>query len=411
MNSPHTYFNEWEPYCVEWLGNLWPSAVVDGRDIREVNDDLCEYHRVHLFAGIGGWEYALQLANWPSDETVWTGSCPCQPFSRAGKRGIHQNAKRGRDDERHLWPAMFDLVCRHLPPVLFGEQVAGKAGLEWFDGVRTNLESVGYTCGMAVLPAACVGAPHNRERIFWLADSAWTPRDRPIMRSDERTHRREFGKEWRDYRLVRCVGSDGGTRRTGTRVQPLAARLPGDLGRLLAYGNSIVPQVAAEFIMAYMEAKNMKVLDESNRTPFVQTAQVASTEPQKSKMRVPQLRVLSALMPEDTTTDPINWSLFTAVNIADNLGASLISDLIRRALRGIQVGSTSSVSYPGLLELGYVESVTFNIDGVEETNYRITPTGVVAYLAQILEFGPPPAKTRNRESCTNKRYSKSPPSQ
>jgi DNA (cytosine-5)-methyltransferase 1 len=271
------YFNEWNNYCAKWLHNLWPSAVVDGRDIREVkDDDLCSYYRVHLFAGIGGWEYALQLAGWPADETVWTGSCPCQPFSRAGKRGS-QDARRGRDDERHLWPHMLELICRHLPPTIIGEQVAGKAGLEWFDGVQTNLEGLGYTCGMAVLPAACVGSPHIRERIFWLADSSWTPRDGAIVRGDARTHSRVTGQEWRNYRLIRCIGpdSDGGTRRTGTRVQPLAPRIPGDLERLLAYGNSIVPQVAAEFISAYMEVKGInacikedtdKVHDEQHAT-------------------------------------------------------------------------------------------------------------------------------------------------
>lgn len=246
---PLLYFNELAAYPAQWLRNLWPDAVVDGRSIVEVNDDLSEYHRVHLFAGIGGWEYALTLAGWPDSDTVWTGSCPCQPFSVCGKGG-------GSADKRHLWPSMCDLIAANRPPVVFGEQVAGKRGLEWFDGVRADLEEIGYSCGMAVLPAACVGSPHRRDRIFWVADSAWSPRVGTIGRGDARVDRRVTGEGgWSDYRSYGC--RDGKVRRVGTGVQPLAPRIPGDVGRLLAYGNSIVPQVAAVFIRAFMSVKEI----------------------------------------------------------------------------------------------------------------------------------------------------------
>lgn len=240
-----TYYNEWESYPARWLQNLFPDSDVDDRDIREVHaSDVAPYDRVHLFAGIGGWEYALKLAGWPDDASVWTGSCPCQPFSRCGKQ-------EGENDERHLWPEMFRLIEGYRPPVVFGEQVAGKRGLEWFDGVRSDLEAIGYSCGMAVLPAACVGAPHNRERIFWVANSTWSTRIRSIRRSDPWMDSRITGQGWRDYRSLLC--RDGKIRRTGTKVLPLAARIPGDVDKLLAYGNSIVPQVAALFIRAYMD--------------------------------------------------------------------------------------------------------------------------------------------------------------
>ena len=239
-----TYYNEWEQYPAEWLHNLYPNADVDDRSIRDVGvSDMSGYDRVHLFAGIGGWEYALQLSRWPDDVPVWTGSCPCQPFSRCGKQ-------KGEDDERHLWPEMLRLIDGNRPPVVFGEQTAGKRGLEWFDGVRADLEGIGYSLGMAVLPAACVGAPHNRERIFWVADSAWAAWDGSVVRGDARAHGRVAGQEWRDYHSYNC--SDGKVRRVGCGVQPLDARVPGDLGRLLAYGNAIKPQVAQVFIEAYM---------------------------------------------------------------------------------------------------------------------------------------------------------------
>lgn len=79
------YLNELEPYAAQWLRNLWPDAVVDARSILDVRaDDLRGHARVHLFAGIGGWQYALELAGWPADAPIWTGSCPCQPLQRRG---------------------------------------------------------------------------------------------------------------------------------------------------------------------------------------------------------------------------------------------------------------------------------------------------------------------------------------
>ena len=102
------YYNEHEPYAAQWLRNLIAAGHiapgdVDARDIQEVTpDDLTGYTQCHFFAGLGGFSYALRLADWPDDRPVWTGSCPCQPFSPAGKRA-------GTDDPRHLWPAWFRL--------------------------------------------------------------------------------------------------------------------------------------------------------------------------------------------------------------------------------------------------------------------------------------------------------------
>ena len=87
---------------------------------------------------------------------------PRQPFSVAGKKG-------GHEDERHLWPVWFDLIRERRPPVVFGEQVASRDGLDWLDAVQADLEAANYAVGALDLCAAGVGAPHIRQRVFFVA--------------------------------------------------------------------------------------------------------------------------------------------------------------------------------------------------------------------------------------------------
>jgi DNA (cytosine-5)-methyltransferase 1 len=165
------YYNEHDPYAAQWLRNLVASGHiapgdVDERSIVDVRpDDLRGYTQCHFFAGIGGWSYALWLAGIPDDRPVWTGSCPCQPFSAAGK------GKAG-DDGRHLWPAWFSLIRECRPAIVFGEQVEAAIGWGWLDLVFSDLEAEGYACGASVLPACGVGAPHIRQRVWFVADAS-----------------------------------------------------------------------------------------------------------------------------------------------------------------------------------------------------------------------------------------------
>ena len=162
------YYNEIDPYAAQWLRNLIAAGLiapgdVDERDIRDVRPgDLRGYTQCHFFAGIGVWSYALRLAGWPDDRPVWTGSCPCQPFSAAGKGA-------GFADERHLWPHFHWLIAQCRPPVVFGEQVASKDGLAWLDLVQADLEGTDYTSGAVDTCAAGFGAPHIRQRLYWVA--------------------------------------------------------------------------------------------------------------------------------------------------------------------------------------------------------------------------------------------------
>lgn len=171
------YYNENEPFAAQWLreliaaGQIAPGDV-DERDIRDVvPTEISGYTQCHFFAGIGVWSYALRRAGWPDDRPVWTGSCPCQPFSSAGKRG-------GASDERHLWPSFFHLIESCQPQVVFGEQVASKDGLAWLDLVQTDLEGTGYSVWPFDLCAAGLGAPHIRQRLYFVADAAGDGRSR-----------------------------------------------------------------------------------------------------------------------------------------------------------------------------------------------------------------------------------------
>lgn len=326
------YYNEIDPYCAQWLRQLIEAgAIADGevdeRDIRDVKpDEISGFDQCHFFAGIGGWSYGLRLAGWPDDRPVWTGSCPCQPFSAAGKGA-------GFADERHLWPAWFHLISQRNPRVVFGEQVASPDGLSWLDVVHADLESAGYAVGAADLCAAGVGAPHIRQRLWFVADAdgrhTSTERqqrsrkqrllaesggpdglaDTPQVRWRRWTTeiRRETGRDvtrsgmrlgdtgspgsrwnagtvpgaqeegegerlesrrlpdsawsasetfWSDCDWIPC--RDGKTRPVEPGTFPLAHGVPARLGKLRAYGNAIVPQVAATFIDAFLSVERYR---------------------------------------------------------------------------------------------------------------------------------------------------------
>ena len=164
------YYNEIDPFAAQWLRNLISAGhiapgEVDERSIEDVKpDDVRGFTQCHFFAGIGVWSHALRSAGWEDARPVWSGSCPCQPFSCAGKQ-------LGTADKRHLWPAWFRLICECKPSVVVGEQVAGPAALAWLDLVSVDLEDAGYAVGAADLCAAGVGAPHIRQRLYWMGVS------------------------------------------------------------------------------------------------------------------------------------------------------------------------------------------------------------------------------------------------
>ncbi|HFD7189349.1 TPA: DNA cytosine methyltransferase [Klebsiella pneumoniae] len=168
--SAAAYYNEIDPFAAQWLRNLIAAGhiapgEVDERSIEDVTpDDLRGFTQCHFFAGIGVWSHSLRLAGWPDDRPVWTGSCPCQPFSPAGKGD-------GFADERHLWPQFFHLISERRPQHVFGEQVAAGNANVWFDLVQADLEGMGYAFGLVPFTSAGIGAPHIRERAYWVANA------------------------------------------------------------------------------------------------------------------------------------------------------------------------------------------------------------------------------------------------
>jgi DNA (cytosine-5)-methyltransferase 1 len=278
------YYNENDPKAAAWLRELIKQGCiakgeVDTRSIEDVTpSDLNGFSQCHFFAGIGGWSYALRLAGWTDDRPVWTGSCPCQPFSTAGKG-------KGIADERHLWPALYHLIQQCRPAVVFGEQVASPDGLAWFDIVQADLEDQDYACGAADLCAAGVGAPHIRQRLYWMAYSS-SKRLEGHPRHDGATRRKasagsasksgafsrvqhtesdgwkqrrsESGRRstsggcfWLPSDWIDC--RDGKARPIEPGTFPLANGVSGRVGLLRGYGNAIVPEVATLFIQAGME--------------------------------------------------------------------------------------------------------------------------------------------------------------
>lgn len=269
-----------------------------------------------LFSGIGGFDLAAEWMGWTNvfhcewnefgqrvlkhhfpksksygditqtdftihrgDIDILTGGFPCQPYSMAGKR-------LGKEDERHLWPEMLRVIRETAPSYVVGENVRGltnwNGGLV-FDEVQADLEAIGYEVIPFLLPAAAVGAPHRRERIWFIAHT-----DSFRLNEREREHEEHAGQRW-EHALDDAEQNDDGRPTSDTEsfcLQRFSNRqrqeqprrsdwsgfptqspicggddgLPSELDGITfskwraksvkAYGNAIVPQVALEIFRA-----------------------------------------------------------------------------------------------------------------------------------------------------------------
>jgi DNA (cytosine-5)-methyltransferase 1 len=303
------YYNEYDPNVAAWLrelvkGKHLADGIVDSRSIHEIEPkDLKDFTHCHFFAGIGVWAYAAEQAGWPEDRPLWTGSCPCQPFSVAGQG-------KQFDDHRHLWPVWFNLIAECRPDTVFGEQVATEAGRIWLSHVVNDMGRQGYAVGSCSTNALYFGAPHRRQRTYFVGHAnGW--RQMEQAKDARRAHghasapvqdvadanperlegaellrpRHRVGKQPVDRRVAaegRKKGRKGSTPRrwdpkrpwakrewldfedpwTKEECQrpvepgtlPLAYRTPSDVGRLRGYGNALCAPQAIGFIEAFMEA-------------------------------------------------------------------------------------------------------------------------------------------------------------
>jgi DNA (cytosine-5)-methyltransferase 1 len=244
------YYNEFDPKTAAWLRELIKQGliadgIVDERSITDVQpDDLHGFTQCHFFAGIGGWSYALRLSGWPDDCPVWTGSCPCQPFSSAGN-------SEGSGDSRHLWPVLFALIKKRRPEHVFGEQVARAIGFNWLDGICADLESEEYTVGSAVLGAHSVGLGHHRKRCYWVANCELHRCNGPRVSQVKREG--VFRPSGSSHLLSRDALPMPGNAKDFRDFLLLPDGVPNELDAMHAFGNAIVPQVAAEFISVYID--------------------------------------------------------------------------------------------------------------------------------------------------------------
>ena len=157
-------FCEIDKYCTLLLQKHWKGVKIYN-DVKKITKEGFE---------ADGIEYP----------DIITGGFPCQPFSVAGKQ-------KGTSDDRHLWPEMFRIIKAFKPRFVIGENVPGIVNIQdgvVFETVCTDLESQGYEVQPFNIPAAAVGAPHQRKRIWiiaTLADSVSNDERREISRSDE----------------------------------------------------------------------------------------------------------------------------------------------------------------------------------------------------------------------------------
>ena len=132
---------EWNPFGQRVLKHYWPNAD-SHHDITKTNFT----------------QYANRI-------DILTGGFPCQPYSSAGKR-------KGKEDERHLWPEMLRTIREVAPRYVVGENVLGLTNWDGgivFDEVHSDLELAGYEVAAVVVPAAAVNAPHGRDRVWFVA--------------------------------------------------------------------------------------------------------------------------------------------------------------------------------------------------------------------------------------------------
>jgi len=219
---------ECDPYCLAILAKHWPD-VPRCDDIRKFPDR--DYGAVTLISG----------------------GFPCQPFSTAGKR-------RGRADDRHLWPEMLRVIQAVKPAWVLAENVPAILDSEnqmVFQEMFSDLEDEGFETIPLVIPACGIGAWHRRNRVFFVAHSQ-SNRHRGILGNHYESHSENRN---RAFQSICGTKTSNGVKGGGSQweIEPPVGRMVhgirNRMDRLRALGNAVVPQQVYPILQAIMEVE------------------------------------------------------------------------------------------------------------------------------------------------------------
>ena len=227
---------EIDPYCRAVLQKHFPEAKIH-EDIKKIKKGELE----------------------PVD--IISGGFPCQPFSVAGKR-------RGKADDRYLWPEMLRIISEIRPTWAICENVPGIISMEP-DNCISDLEAEGYEVQTFIVPACAVDAPHRRDRVWIVAHSNGGGLPEPCICEEQQGRTKtirtsqnladaacELLDRNRETRRRRGEFTDGCRWLPEPGVGRVAHGVPRRVGRLRALGNAIVPQVAYQIFKTIMEVEN-----------------------------------------------------------------------------------------------------------------------------------------------------------
>jgi len=260
-------FCEIDPFCQKVLKKHWPAVPVFD-DVKQLNKQTL------LDAGVISDEQSIDII---------CGGFPCQPFSVAGKR-------KGKSDDRDLWPEMFRVIQELKPTWVVGENVANFVNME-LERTLVDLESEGYTAQTFIIPACGVDAKHQRYRTFVVAYSGslgcleYKRQPQEIQQSrfkelqheesqqsflSELIHGRneavansyceglqggaeagDVGEDWAEvFKQLAVFGESGATWSTEPDVGRVADGVPDRMDRIKSLGNAVVPQQVYPIFLA-----------------------------------------------------------------------------------------------------------------------------------------------------------------
>lgn len=267
-------FCEKDKFCQENLRRLWPTIPIMD-DINKIEVNQSQRKVLNGVSTTSLFYNGDMLYDGTID--IISGGFPCQPFSLAGKR-------RGKDDDRDLWPAMFDVIKKLKPRWFIGENVANFVNME-FERTAFNLENEGYEVWALNIPAYAVAARHERKRAWIIAylnkESGCKVNKKTLPIKNKRDiwmgHPRLFlSNDVADTRSKRIQGNESQTFLQERRLswsqnfrspsdffgrpdipKPLICRMDDGFSnrvdRLRALGNAIVPQIAFEIFKGIVD--------------------------------------------------------------------------------------------------------------------------------------------------------------